>query len=157
MLLSGGDQAGLNNASPYVDDKRGAFADGVDECQLTTASDRRACSQVFRPMIDTEWRTAFNNGVNESSGLMSVTSGRAVKRESVKQLGATPLNSISQGHTWQRPSSDTRHVKPTTLKGEPSQIKTSQVKEFSSEFISNLFPNRGSTTGSNKRTETEQQ
>ena len=94
VLLSGGDPAGLNSASPCVYDRRGAFADGVDECQLTTASDRRAISQVSRPMIDTEWRTAFNNGVNESSGLMSVTSGKAVKRESVKQTrcNAAKLN-----------------------------------------------------------------
>ena len=48
--------------------------------------------------------------LNECSAFMSDISGKLVKRESVKQLGATPLNSISQGRTWRRPWIDTLHV-----------------------------------------------
>ena len=41
-------------------------------------------------------RTALNNGLKETSGFMSNTSGKIVKRESVKQLSTTSQKSISQ-------------------------------------------------------------
>ena len=37
--------------------------------------------------------------------------GKTVKRESGKQLSATPLNSLNQGQIWQRVCSETRHEK----------------------------------------------
>ena len=39
--------------------------------------------------------------LSESSGFKSDTSGKIVKRESMKQLITTPLNSTTQGQTWQ--------------------------------------------------------
>ena len=41
----------------------------------------------------------LHNGLNESSGFMSDTSAKIVELESVKQLSAIPLNSVSQGQT----------------------------------------------------------
>ena len=40
---------------------------------------------------------------NESSSFMNDTSRKIAERESVKQLGATPLNSMNQGHAWRCP------------------------------------------------------
>ena len=42
---------------------------------------------------------------------MSKTSVKIVELESVKQLSTTPLNSLKQGQTWQRPVIETRYVK----------------------------------------------
>ena len=42
---------------------------------------------------------------------MSKTSVKIVELESVKQLSTTPLNSLKQGQTWQRPGIETRYVK----------------------------------------------
>lgn len=41
-------------------------------------------------------KNCFERGLNETSGFVSDTSGLVVKRESMKPLGATPLNSESQ-------------------------------------------------------------
>ena len=39
--------------------------------------------------------------IGESSGFMGDTVVEIVARESMKQVGTTPLNSTSQGQTWQ--------------------------------------------------------
>ena len=71
--------------------------------ETATATDNGLLLFTSFQTLDSEYRIALNNGLNESSGLM--------EREGVKQLIATPLNSLSQGQTRQRPCSDTLHVK----------------------------------------------
>ena len=54
-----------------------------------------------------EYRFNLNNGLKVSSGFMIDKSGNNCKSTKVQQLSATPLNSISQDQTGQRPRIDT--------------------------------------------------
>ena len=60
---------------------------------------------------DLEETIAFNNGSGQFSGCVQDTFVYNSQRERrLKQLSTTPLNSVSRGQTWQRPSLETRHV-----------------------------------------------
>ena len=48
-------------------------------------------------------RIALGNGLKEFFGIMKDLSGKIVKRESVKPLGTTPLNSLTQSQTSVKP------------------------------------------------------
>ena len=80
---------------------------------------------------DTESRFASNNGLDETSGFISDTSGIIVKGGSMKQLSARPLNSISQGQTWQHSCMDTRHVKMLQIYVKSIQFLSSYIKLIS--------------------------
>ena len=59
------------------------------------------------PTHGIEYRFNLNNGLKVSSGFMIDKSGNNCKSTKVRQLNATPLNSIIQDQTGPRPRIDT--------------------------------------------------
>ena len=73
-------------------------------------------SHVSCPMTLNTELPGTGNGWTSLPVCFSDTSLKTVERlESVKEVSTTPLSSFSQGRTWQRPSSDTLHVKKVLI------------------------------------------
>ena len=90
-------------------------------CNKPPTRDSQTGSFDFRHTIhkthDTEQRIALNNGLNESSGFMSDTFGKMVKRESVKQLSATLIKlNHPKSDIFHRPCIKTRVVKKLSIR-----------------------------------------
>lgn len=70
---------------------------------------RFCISQISWPMPlneESPWTCMY-----ESSGFISNTVVKIVERERVKEHSTTPLSSLDQDQTWQRPCTETRQVK----------------------------------------------
>ena len=68
-------------------------------------------SHISWPITVNKIKNCLEQWLNESSSFMSDTSEKNIMEESVKQLSATPLNSVSQCQTQQWTCIYTRHKK----------------------------------------------